>query len=153
MIPDFIKLENTIAKSHKNRIRNSKGVQPLTQKHTCCRLSQSWRLEKCCQTGSTQEGSQRNMRKRRGCAECVVTVSAVIGRAGSSWERPAGAVYGFHSDGLFLAPPSPNAYRGPSERGVQLGGGRQEMERGEEEHVFCVSNGWISFQECVNVKP
>lgn len=51
---------------------------------------------------------------------CVVTFSAVIGREGSSSERPAGAVYGFHSDGLFLMPPSLNAYTGPSERGVQL---------------------------------
>lgn len=42
-------------------------------------------------------------------------------------------------------------HRSIRERGSA--GGRQEGASGEEQHVLCDSNGRISFQECVNVKP
>lgn len=73
------------------------------------------------------EKDPRETWEARMCRGCVGSVGAVIGTAGSSWERPAGEVYGFHSDGLFLMPPSPNVYRGPLERGVRL----REEGRGE----------------------
>lgn len=110
------------------------------------RLTQSWRLEQCCQTGLTQEWSQRNMTKKQGCAERVVAVRAVIGRAGSSWERLAGAVYGFHPDGLFPMPPSPNADTDPLERGVQLG--KDKRGRGLRRCMLCELTN--TFKGCVH---
>lgn len=139
MIPDFIKLEDTIAKSHKNRIRNS-TMSPATDTKAYL-LNHSWGwvspggLSNAVKRVQPKKDPRETWERDEGVlCVCVLTVSTVIGRAGSSWERPAGAVYGFHSDGLFLMPPSPNAYTGPSERGVQLEG--DKTGRGMRKSIF-----------------
>lgn len=128
MIPDFIKLENAFAKSHKNRIRNPKSVKPLTRKHICGDLLhealsvlEAWAM---LSNGFNLCRIPEKYEKEEGVL-CGVTIDAVIGRAGSSWEILAGAIYGFHSDGPFLMPLVQNAYTDPSERRAQLVGDKR----------------------------
>lgn len=122
--PDLIELDITIAKSHKNRIRKPIVRSPATDEEGY--LQSESVLYAWVMWSDGFKNNPRELWEARMCRRRVGSVGAVIGTAGSSWARLGGEVYGFHSDGLSLTPPSLNVYTGPLKTGAQLRGERRE---------------------------